>query len=34
MGRWKRDGDSWLVSARGSDHEGTFARAQYISAQG
>jgi uncharacterized protein (TIGR02246 family) len=30
MGRWKRDGDSWLVSARGSDHEGTFARAQYI----
>lgn len=30
MGRWKRDGDNWLVSARGSDREGLHARAQYI----
>ncbi|MBP9807270.1 nuclear transport factor 2 family protein [bacterium] len=30
MGRWKKDGDSWLVNARGSDHEGSLARAQYI----
>lgn len=30
MGRWKRDGDNWLVNARGADHEGTLASAQYI----
>lgn len=30
MGRWKKDADNWLVSARGSDHDGTLASAQYV----
>ncbi|MFA6210372.1 MAG: SgcJ/EcaC family oxidoreductase [Candidatus Obscuribacterales bacterium] len=30
MGRWKKDGDNWIVSARGSDHDGTLASAHYI----
>ncbi|CAN5309614.1 hypothetical protein BH11CYA1_BH11CYA1_46010 [soil metagenome] len=30
VGRWRKESDSWLVNARGSDHEGSLASAQYI----
>jgi hypothetical protein len=30
MGRWKKDADNWLVNARGADHDGNLASAQYV----